>query len=141
MDLNEKKHFLKNAFIDCPSKESIYRKVMELGKDLPPMDPKYKNHLSRVSGCQSETHIHPYTKNDQVFFEADSDALIAKGLAYLIITFYSGLTPKEILLTKPLFLEELGITSSLSMNRANGVAQMILFIQKSAARFLGIPLS
>ena len=130
--LLEKIDSLKKKFSHCSSKEEIYQTIIFLGEQLPPLDPIHKTPANRVSGCQSAVYIKSEYKNGKIFLEAASDALISAGLVYLLLTVYSGETPKIILSTQPNFLEELKIPSSLSFKRSNGLAHILLHIKRLA---------
>jgi cysteine desulfuration protein SufE len=116
----------------CTSKEAIYLKIMEWGKKLPPFDPAWKTDENRVTGCQSLMYLHSSYSEGHLQFFADSDALISKGLAALLISYYEGKTPEFILKNQPIFLEELGILESLTPGRANGVASLYQKMREKA---------
>jgi cysteine desulfuration protein SufE len=111
---------LKDLFLSTTSTEVKYKKIIELGERLPPMLPLFKIESSLVKGCQSIMHIHGELKEGKVFFQADSDALISKGLAALLIYLYNEETPETILKAPPSFLGDLKIQNILSPSRANG---------------------
>lgn len=132
MTLLEKISLLKGQFASCKSKEEIYAKIMDLGKNLKPLDPADKVPSNLVSGCQSIMYLKSTFLNGKMFFEADSNALISAGLAYMLISVYSGESPETILLKPPQFLEEMGVYSSLSLNRANGLMNIFLKMKQQA---------
>lgn len=127
---------VKNLFQSVSSPEEKYQKIIELGRQLPPMDAQYKIPENIVKGCQSIVYLYSSCSNGKIYFSASSDALISAGLAALLIKAYSGLAPDVILKEKPLFLEELHIYSSLSPSRSNGLANMYLRMQKDALKYL-----
>ncbi len=91
----------------------------------------------KVQGCQAQVWLRAYLDSDKfVIFESDSDALITKGLIALLISFYSGLSPEEILKTPPDFLKALDLENHLSPNRANGLLAMLKQIKYYATAFL-----
>ncbi|WP_448529682.1 SufE family protein [Raineya sp.] len=102
-----------------------YAYIIELGKKLPPLSETYKTEENLVKGCQSKVWLHGYKKDDKVFFEADSDALIVKGLVSLLLRVYSGQPAEAIAQTEPYFIQKIGLQQHLSMTRANGLASMI----------------
>lgn len=102
-----------------------YAYIIELGKQLPPLEEKYKTEENLVKGCQSKVWLHGYKKDDKVFFKADSDALIVKGLISLLLRVYSGQPAKVIAQTEPYFIQKIGLQQHLSMTRANGLASMV----------------
>lgn len=109
---------------------------MDLGKNLKLLDPSDKIPSNLVSGCQSIMYLKSSLQNGKMFFEADSNALISAGLAFLLIFVYSGESPETILLKPPQFLEEMGIYSSLSLNRANGLMNIFLKMKQDAVKAL-----
>ncbi|HSW72403.1 MAG TPA: SufE family protein [Chlamydiales bacterium] len=134
--LLEKISLLKAQFASCKSKEEIYGKIMELGKQLKALGPEDKIPSNLVSGCQSIMYLKSSFQNGKMFFEADSNALISAGLAFLLIFVYSGQSPETILLKPPQFLNEMGIYSSLSLNRANGLMNIFLKMKQEAVKSL-----
>jgi len=102
-----------------------YEYIIELGKQLLPLDEKYQTPMYKVQGCQSQIWLHPYVKEDKVYFEAGGDALIAKGLVDILIRIYSGHSAKEILDTNSATLKELHLSEIISSGRQNGIASML----------------
>ncbi len=115
--------------------EEKYTRIIKYGKELPPMPEGTKNEKNKIEGCQSQLWIHAEFKDGKVFFYADSDTVIVKGLIALLIKVYSGHTPKEILSTPPEFLSKIGIASHLSPSRRNGLSAMLKQIQLYAIAF------
>lgn len=109
--------------------EDRYREMVKMGKAMPELDEKFKSEKYRVKGCQSQVWLVPELKDGKVFFMADSDAMLVKGIAALLVEAYSGLAPDEVCSQRPDFLKEIGITEHLSMNRTNGLANMVKQIQ------------
>ena len=102
-----------------------YEYIIELGKQLLPIDDKYKTPMFKVQGCQSQIWLHPYIKEKRIYFEAAGDALIAKGLVDILIRIYSGHTAKEILNTDSSILKKLHLSEVISSGRQNGIASML----------------
>ena len=102
-----------------------YDYIIELGHDLQALDERYRSDLYKVQGCQSNVWLHPYEKEGKLYFEADSDAIIVKGLVRILITIYSGRTPQEILQSDRALLEQLGLSEIITPGRQNGVASML----------------
>lgn len=125
-------------FNALPSQEALYQEIMEWGKRLPAFPEEQKQEENRVEGCQSLLYLHTTCKGDSLHFQVDSDALISKGLAALLIYYYEGMTAAEVLTKKPTFLETLGIVQSLSPTRAGGVASLYLKMRKQALSFLHV---
>lgn len=112
-----------------------YTLIIKMGKDLQPFPDEFKNEKYKLNGCQSQVWINAGLEDGKVYFTADSDAMIVKGLIALLIRVYSGRTPEEILSTPPDFLKKLGIDSHLSPTRKNGLSAMLKQIQMFAFAF------
>lgn len=130
----EKQNYIKKCFELCLTSEQKYAKLIELGRTLPPFNPQYKTPEAIVSGCQSVVYLHASIQEGHVFFQAESEALISSGLAYLLIYVYSGETPETILKNPPLFIDEIGISSSLTPGRSNGLASIYLRMKQEALK-------
>jgi cysteine desulfuration protein SufE len=102
-----------------------YEYIIDLGKKLPPLDPKYKTDENRVRGCQSSVWLAADYKDGKLFFQADSDAVIVKGLISMLIRVLNKRTPDEILDAKMDFIREIGMTTHLAQTRSNGLLSMI----------------
>src|SRR5689334_17510754 len=100
-------------FNALPDWESKYRHIITLGKQLPVMAESLKTDDNKVRGCQSQVWLHARFENGKIFFEADSDAAIVKGLIAVLLQVYSGHTPAEILAQPPEFIQELGLNANL----------------------------
>ncbi len=112
-----------------------YSFLIELGKELPLIDAKYKSSQYLISGCQSRVWLHAELKDGKIFLTADSDAVITKGIISLLIRVLSGHTPKEMLEAKLDFLEQIGLKEHLSPTRANGLSSMVKQIMLYARAF------
>ena len=110
-----------------------YEYLIELGKSLKeyPEDRKTDDRL--VKGCQSRVWIDFKIQDGKIFFNADSDAIITKGIISLLIRIYSGRTPQEILSSDFSVVEKIGLKENLSPTRANGLVSMIQMIREIAA--------
>ncbi|MCB1883303.1 MAG: SufE family protein [Geminicoccaceae bacterium] len=108
--------------------------VVELGKDLPPLADGLKSETSRVRGCQSQVWlVADRDEKGRLRFEADSDAIIVKGLIALLMRLYDGRAPDEILNNPPDVFERIGLGAMLTPGRANGLYAMVNRIQQIAA--------
>ena len=112
-----------------------YEYMISLGKSLPIMDNDFKNDSNLIKGCQSRVWLHAELKNDNIFFHADSDAIITKGIISILIRIYSGQPPKEILDSNFDFINKIGLKEHLSQTRANGLSSMIKQIKMYALAF------
>ncbi|MDD4974003.1 MAG: SufE family protein [Bacteriovorax sp.] len=126
---------LKNDFKNFGEWEARYKHLIELGKKMPPMKEEFKTEENKVKGCQSQVWLHAELIGDKIHFSADSDASIVKGIVALLVYVYSESTPDEILMTKPTFLEDIGLREHLSMSRANGLTSMVKQISFYAMAF------
>jgi cysteine desulfuration protein SufE len=114
------------------SPEKKYEIIIEMGRSLPRLDNQYKTENNRVAGCQSILHLRSFLREGKMFFEADGDALISKGLAALALSIYEGQAPEEILKDDRDFYKELGLDFTLSMARAGGFSSILLKIRQHA---------
>lgn len=132
----EKQAAIKSLFAECQSTEATYAKIIELGRALPALKSELKNESNRVQGCQSNMFLHSFESGESIYFEAESDALISAGLAALLLYVYSGESAETILKCPPTYLEELGISNSLTPNRANGLYSIHLRMKQEALKIL-----
>lgn len=102
-----------------------YEYIIQLGKDLPLIDEQYKTEENLIKGCQSRVWLHADYKNGKIYFTADSDALITKGLVSMVVRVLSGQTPKDIAGSDIYFIDEIGLKSHLSLTRSNGLLSML----------------
>ena len=102
-----------------------YSMLIEMGKDCPIIDAQYRNDNYLINGCQSRVWLHAEMKDDKVYFSADSDAVITKGIINLLIKVLSGQTPKDIVEADMSFLDEIGLKEHLSPTRSNGLLSMV----------------
>jgi cysteine desulfuration protein SufE len=117
----KKQEALKEIFHEQLSSEERYLKIITFGKKLPPFPEEEKVEKNRVTGCQSLTYLSGYLQNQKMFFQAHSEALLTKGLAYVVLYIYQEQSVETILKCKPDFLNSLGILGSLSPTRAHGL--------------------
>lgn len=125
MTIEEKQDRIIREFEALGDWPERYKHIIKLGQKLDPLDEKYKVDENLVRGCQSQVWLHTELDGDQVIFKADSDAAITKGLVALMVRFYSGETPDEILSHNPNFIQKIGMQEHLSPTRSNGLASMI----------------
>ena len=115
-----------------------YQMIIDLGNGLAPLDERFKTEDNLIEGCQSRVWLHAFMQDGLLVFEADSDAIITKGLIALLIKALSGHTPKEILESDVYFIESIGLTQHLSPTRSNGLLSMLKQIKTYALAFSGI---
>ena len=112
-----------------------YKYIADLGRGLPPFPENERLDENKVKGCQSQVWLFGHLESGHVIFDADSDALIVRGLIALALRVYSGRTPEEILATPPEFVNRIGMSEHLSANRANGLQAVIKQIKRYALVF------
>lgn len=110
-----------------------YEYLIELGKALENYPEEKKTDDRLIKGCQSRVWLDYWVKDGRIWFSADSDAIITKGIISMLISVYSGRTPEEIAGDDFGFVEEIGLKENLSPTRANGLASMIDKIKAVAA--------
>jgi len=111
-----------SAFDDWMDK---YNLLIDMGKDLPRIDAKYKMKDFLIEGCQSKVWLHPELRDEKIFFTADSDAIITKGIVGLLIRVLSGKSPDEIIAAELYFIDKIGLRQNLSPTRSNGLLSMV----------------
>jgi cysteine desulfuration protein SufE len=102
-----------------------YNLLIDLGKELPVIDPKYKVKDFLIEGCQSKVWLRPDFNGDLITFTADSDAIITRGIVALLIKVLSSRTPEEIVSSDLYFIEKIGLRQNLSPTRSNGLLSMV----------------
>jgi cysteine desulfuration protein SufE len=102
-----------------------YEYIIQLGKEIPLIDEQYKQDQYIIKGCQSKVWLYPELKDGKLYFTADSDAVITKGLVSLMVKVLSGHSPKEIAESELYFIDEIGLKEHLSPTRANGLLSMV----------------
>ena len=102
-----------------------YNYLIELGNELPGIDPRYKTNEYLIRGCQSKVWLKADLENGKMKFTADSDAIITKGIVSLLIRVLSGSEPKEIMDANLFFIDGIGLRENLSPTRSNGLLAMV----------------
>ena len=102
-----------------------YEYIIDLGKKLPPLEDQYKIDENRVRGCQSTVWLVADYTNGKIFYKAESDAIIVKGLISMLIRVLSGHSPDEIIAAKLNFIQQIGMTTHLAQTRSNGLLAMV----------------
>ena len=105
--------------------EGKYEYIIDLGKKLKPLDTEYKTDENIIKGCQSVVWLHAYLQDKKLIFEADSEAIIVKGLVNMLVKVLSNHTPEEIAKADIYFIEKVGLSSHLAQTRSNGLASML----------------
>ncbi len=102
-----------------------YEYIIDLGKELPPLNQEFKIVQNLIKGCQSQVWLHAFEEEGLIKFEADSDAFITKGLVALMIRVFSGSKPSEIVNSDLGFIQKIGLQEHLSPTRSNGLVSMV----------------
>lgn len=102
-----------------------YEYIIDLGKRLPPLDARHKVEENIVKGCQSTVYLTADYRDGKVFFQADSDAIIVKGLVSMLVRVLSGHAPDAIIGAPLNFINQIGMTSHLAQTRSNGLLAMV----------------
>lgn len=132
MTLEEKKQEIIDEFSLYDEWLDKYEYLIELGKSLEPFPEEKKTEDRLIKGCQSRVWLYAEERDGMLFFSADSDAIITKGIISLLISVYSGRTREEIAADDFGFVAEIGLKENLSPTRANGLVSMIDTIKKLA---------
>ena len=125
MTINEIQDELVDEFSLFSDWMEKYEYIIQLGKELPLIDPQYKTEENLIKGCQSKVWLHADYREGKVFFTADSDAIITKGLVGMVVRVLSGHTPEEITSADLYFVDKVGLKEHLSITRSNGLVSMI----------------
>lgn len=112
-----------------------YQLLIDLGNEQEPLDEKYKTEQNLIDGCQSRVWLQADLVDGKVIFQAESDALIVKGIITLLIKVVSGHTPDEILDSDLYFIEKIGLKEHLSPTRSNGLLAMVKQMRMYALAF------
>ena len=125
MTINEAQDELIEDFELFDEWESKYEYIIDLGKQLPKLDEQFKTEDNIIKGCQSLVWLHAYMDGDLLKFEADSDAIIVKGLVNMLVKVLSGHKPEDIALANIYFMDKVGLHQHLAQTRSNGLASML----------------
>jgi cysteine desulfuration protein SufE len=134
--LYQKKHnMLLSLFSSCTDPKSIYEKIISLGKLLPTASKEIMQECNLIYGCQSNVYLVSHSTPDgKIIYEVQSDAIISSGLAQLLLFVYNNEKIELTLFCPPVFIQELGLPSALSMGRSNGLASMYKRMQQDAKK-------
>lgn len=112
-----------------------YNLLIDYGKDLPAIDPRFKVKDYLIEGCQSKVWLHPEYNGNTITFTADSDAIITRGIVGLLIKVLTGRAPDEILSAELYFIDKIGLKQNLSPTRSNGLLSMVRQMKLYAMAF------
>lgn len=135
MTINEKQDEIIAEFSEFDDWMDRYQILIDLGTEQVPLDEKYKTDQNLIEGCQSRVWLHADYIDGKVVFQAESDALITKGIIALLIQVLSGHTPDEILNADLYFIDNIGLKEHLSPTRSNGLLSMVKQIRMYALAY------
>jgi len=135
MSINEIQDAIVEEFSVFDDWMDRYQQLIEYGKDLPPIDERKRTEQYLIQGCQSKVWLDAELRDGKIYFTADSDAIITKGIVALLIKVLSGRTPDEILNTDLYFIDKIGLKENLSPTRSNGLVAMVKQMRMYALAF------
>ena len=135
MTIQEKQREIVEEFDFLDDWEQKYEYIIDLGKSLKGVSEDKKTDANLIKGCQSRVWLDPDFREGKLFFNADSDGILPKGIISLLVSIYSGHSTEEILASDFKFIEEIGLQEFLSPTRANGLMAMIQQIKFYAVAF------
>ena len=133
--INELQDEIIDEFSDFDDWMDKYQLLIDLGNEQEPLDAQYKTDQNLIDGCQSRVWLQADLVDGKVQFQAESDALIVKGIIALLIKVVSGHTPDEILENDLYFIEAIGLKDHLSPTRSNGLLAMVKQMRMYALAF------
>lgn len=135
MTINEAQDEVIEEFSDFTDWMDKYQLLIDLGNEQQPLDQKYKTEDNLIDGCQSRVWLQADYRDGRIYFTAESDALIVKGIIALLIRVLSGHTPQEILDADLYFIDRIGLKDHLSQTRSNGLLAMVKQIRMYALAY------
>lgn len=133
MEAIEKEIIEEFSFFD--SWDEKYEYIIELGKKLPPLNPAYRQDAYKVKGCQSTVWLGSVYRDGKVFYEADSDSVIVKGLISMLIRVMNGQKTDDIIAAPLQFISTIGMSTHLAQTRANGLLAMVKQMKNDAMAY------
>ena len=125
MEISDTQNEIVEEFAGLGEWMERYNYLIDLGKNLPMIDQAFRNDEYLIRGCQSRVWLNADLRDGKVYYTADSDAIITKGIAALMIRVFTGHTPDEILKADLHFIDRIGLKEHLSPTRSNGLVSMI----------------
>ena len=125
MTISEKGKDLAESFSFMEDWTEKYQYMIDLSKSLDEMNLNYKTDENLIKGCQSKVWLHSSYEKGKIHFQADSDAIISKGIVAILLSVLNNRSPNEILSADLSFIDEIGLKEHLSPNRANGLSSML----------------
>ena len=125
MTIEELQQEIIEEFAELDDWMDKYQLLIDLGNEQEPLDEKYKTESNLIDGCQSRVWLQADYRDGRLWFSAESDALIVKGIIALLIRVLSGQTPQDILDANLHFIDDIGLREHLSPTRSNGLLAMV----------------
>lgn len=135
MTIDQKQQEIVDEFSDIDDWMDRYAYIIDLGNALPPIAEEYKTPQHLIEGCQSRVWLNAEINDGRVYFTADSDAIIVKGIISMLIDVLNGHTPREIIDANLWFIDKIGLAEHLSPTRSNGLAAMVKQMKMYALAF------
>ena len=136
MTINEIQNEIIENFSDAGDWLDKYELLIEMGKSLKTNDKELQKEENLIRGCQSNTWIKATIKNNDIYFSADSETLLTKGIIFLLLKVVNNKPADEIVSTDFYFIDKIGLSTNLSPSRSNGLVSIIKEIKKLAAGHL-----
>jgi cysteine desulfuration protein SufE len=135
MTIEEREQEIIDEFALFDDQMERYEYIIDIGKKLAPLDAQYMTDDYLVKGCQSKVWLHAYMQEGRLYFEADSNSTITKGIIALLVRVLSGQKPSDILSAPLHFIDAINLRSHLSSQRSNGLTSMIARIKAYAGAY------
>lgn len=135
MTIDQKQQEIVDEFSDIDDWMDRYAYIIDLGNALPPIADEYKTPQHLIEGCQSRVWLNAELRDGHIYFTADSDAIIVKGIISMLIDVLNGHTPREIVDADLWFIDKIGLAEHLSPTRSNGLAAMVKQMKMYALAF------
>ena len=136
--INETQDEIIEEFLDFDDWMDRYQLLIDLGSEQEPLADKYKTEQNLIDGCQSRVWLQADLVDGRIHFQAESDALIVKGIVTLLVRVLSDHTPREILDADLYFIEKIGLREHLSPTRSNGLLAMLRQMKMYALAFSAV---
>lgn len=135
MTINQIQDEIIEEFAEVDDWMDRYGMIIDLGNTIPPIDEQYRTPQHLIEGCQSRVWLNSEERDGRVYFTADSDAIIVKGIIALLIKVLNGQTPADILASDLYFIDRIGLAENLSPTRSNGLTAMLKQMRMYALAF------
>lgn len=135
MTINQIQDEIIKEFAEVNDWMDRYGMIIDLGNTIPPIDEQYRTPQHLIEGCQSRVWLNAEERDGRVYFTADSDAIIVKGIIALLIKVLNGQTPADILASDLYFIDRIGLAENLSPTRSNGLTAMLKQMRMYALAF------